>query len=78
MRTTGIRQARQRLSELILEVKNGTEVTLTERGHAVARLVPPTKLGHKPYRSHRKVRASVHVSGTAMTATISDDREDRF
>ncbi len=41
MKEAGIREARQNLSALIAEVRKGHEITITDRGKAVARLVPP-------------------------------------
>ena len=41
MKEAGIREARQNLSALIADVKLGREIIITDRGRAVARLVPP-------------------------------------
>jgi len=38
--TVGVRALRQRASELLERVKGGDVVTVTDRGHPVARLVP--------------------------------------
>ena len=43
MRTAGVREARQNLSALLDEVKNGREVLITEHGRPVAKLVPPDR-----------------------------------
>ena len=40
MRTAGVREARQNLTELLDHVKKGREVVITDRGRPVARLAP--------------------------------------
>jgi prevent-host-death family protein len=43
-RIVGLRELRSRLSESLREVKGGRELVVTERGRAVARIVPsPTR-----------------------------------
>ncbi len=39
-RTVGVRELRQNLSKYLERVKEGETLTVTERGHEVARLVP--------------------------------------
>lgn len=39
-RTVGVRELRQNLSRYLERVKEGETLTVTERGHEVARLVP--------------------------------------
>jgi prevent-host-death family protein len=58
MQRVGIYDAKARLSELIAAVAKGGEVVITNRGKAVARLVPPEaprKGG--PARAARRIRA---------------------
>jgi len=38
--TVGVRELRQNLSKYLAQVKQGETLTVTERGHEVARLVP--------------------------------------
>ena len=40
VRTTGVRDAKARLSQLLDEVQQGHEWTITDRGRPIARLVP--------------------------------------
>lgn len=40
MRQIGAFEAKNRLSELLVEVENGEEVTITKHGRPVAKLVP--------------------------------------
>jgi prevent-host-death family protein len=39
-KTVGVRELRQNLSKYLTRVKQGETLTVTERGHVVARLVP--------------------------------------
>lgn len=39
-KTVGVRELRQNLSRYLARVKDGETLTVTERGHEVARLVP--------------------------------------
>jgi len=78
MKTAGIRVARQSLSLLLAEVKQGREITLTDRGQAVARLVPAEAAAHPPLRSHRKLRAAIHLAGAPLSCTIGEERGDRI
>jgi prevent-host-death family protein len=47
-KTVGVRELRQNLSRYLERVKEGETLTVTERGHEVARLVPSPK-GVDPY-----------------------------
>jgi prevent-host-death family protein len=78
VKTAGIREARQNLTALIDEVRKGREVLITDRGKPVARLLPPQELAPRPFRGRRRFRASVSLRGEPLSATVSNDREDRF
>ncbi len=78
MRTAGIREARQNLSALLEEVRKGREVLITDRGRPVARLVPPQPVSARPFSSHRRFRAGIHLRGEPLSKTISRGREDRI
>jgi len=77
-RSAGIREARQNLSGLLDEVSKGHEVVITDRGRAVARLVPPRLESARAFSSHRRFRAGVRLEGASLARTIEADREDRF
>jgi prevent-host-death family protein len=59
MKTAGIREARQRLSVLLEDVRQGHEVVITDRGKPVARLVPPLPLSAKPFESRAALRGKM-------------------
>ena len=48
MRTIGIRELKNRLSEVVRTVKGGEHVLVTDRGTVVAELVPPGRAGADP------------------------------
>ena len=78
MRRAGIREARQNLSTLLDEVKNGGEVLITDRGKPVARLVPPLPAGSKPFPSRSGFRRTMPRLDPPLSRTIVEDREDRL
>jgi prevent-host-death family protein len=48
MKTVGLRELKNRLSEYIREVRSGEGVLVTDRGEVVAELVPPGQLTERP------------------------------
>lgn len=77
MKEAGVREARQNLSALIEEVKKGREITITDRGRAVARLVPPLSPESKPYRGRSAFRRKMPVLNVLISSAILDEREER-
>jgi prevent-host-death family protein len=77
VKTAGIRQARQHLSAILDEVRRGREVTLTDRGRPVARIVPPGRDSARPLSSRRRFRATIRLKGRPLSETVVDEREDR-
>lgn len=73
MKEVAVYEAKTRLSELLAEIEQGEHVTITRRGHAVARLVPATfpKRGAVSQRQQvqaafealRQVRERVRLEG---------------
>ena len=57
MKTVGIRDLKNRLSEYVRQVRGGEEILVTDRGEVVAELRPPTP---------PEARASVHPGLTAL------------
>lgn len=78
MKRAGIREARQSLSSLIEEVKKGHEILITDRGRAVARLVPPLQRSAKSFPDLSKFRRKMPILTPPLSETITDDRGDRF
>jgi prevent-host-death family protein len=77
MKQAGIREARQHLTALIAEVRKGNEVTITDRGIAVARLVAPRPAQSKPFRGRVEFRRGMTQLATPLSAAILDDRNER-
>jgi len=78
VRKSGIREARQNLSALVEEVKKGREIIITERGKAVARLVPlrPRKARGLPNLS--AFRRTMPALLPPLSAAILENRQDRL
>ncbi len=79
MDTVSMREARERLSELVRAAERGESVTITRRGKEVARLVPAAgkALGSLPDLSG--FRASIEVKGKSLSQTVIDMRaEERY
>jgi prevent-host-death family protein len=77
MKEAGIRKARQNLSALIAEVRKGHEITITDRGKAVARLVPPRHAEGKPFRGRVAFRRRMPQLATPLSSAILDGRAER-
>ncbi|MGA2840648.1 MAG: type II toxin-antitoxin system prevent-host-death family antitoxin [Steroidobacteraceae bacterium] len=76
MKEAGIREARQNLSALIAEVQKGHEITITDRGKPVARLVPPRPEA-KPFRGRVAFRRKMPQLATPLSSAVLDGRAER-
>lgn len=77
MREAGIREARQNLSALIAEVRRGHEITITDRGKPVARLVPPRPSRAQPFRGRSDFRRAMPKLSASLSAAVLDGRAER-
>jgi len=79
MKEAGIREARQNLSALLEEVRKGYEITITDRGRPVARLVPPLPVAAKPFRSRAAFRRKMPKlkASLGLAQAVIDGREER-
>jgi prevent-host-death family protein len=77
MREAGVREARQNLSALLDEVRKGHEVTITDRGRPVARLVPPRSPAAKLFRGRSAFRRHMPQLKAPLSKAVIDGREDR-
>jgi prevent-host-death family protein len=59
MRTAAVSELKAKLSDYLKHVKAGEEVIVTERGKAIARVVPFTRSGPTPAEYEEMVRAGV-------------------
>ena len=76
MKEVGIREVRQNLSALIAEVRKGYEITITERGKPVARLVPPLSIVAKPFQGRSAFRRSMPKLNSRLSKAVIDGREE--
>jgi prevent-host-death family protein len=74
MREAGIREARQNLSALIAEVRKGHEVTITDRGKAVARLVASRPANARPFGGRAAFRRRMPQLTTTLSSAVVDGR----
>ena len=75
MREAGVREARQQLTSLLDDVRNGREVLITDRGRPVARLVPPHT--RRPFPDLARLRATTRGRDIRLSAALIEDRDDR-
>ncbi len=59
METAGVAELKAKLSQYLERVKAGEEVIITERGKAIARVVPITRSGATPAEYDEMVRAGI-------------------
>src|SRR5207248_1824820 len=59
------------------EVRKGHEVTIKDRGKAVARLVPPRPADAKPFRGRAAFRRRMSQLTTPLSSAILDGRAER-
>jgi prevent-host-death family protein len=77
MKEAGIREARQNLTALIDEVRKGHEVTITDRGRPVARLVAPRGEQAKPFAGRTAFRRRMPKLAAPLAAAVIDGRAER-
>jgi len=75
MRKAGIREARQNLTALLDDVRNGREILITDRGRPVARLVPIES--HRGFPDLARVRASTPRLARSLSQAVMEDRDER-
>jgi len=73
MRAAGIREARQSLSALLEDVRQGHEIVITDRGKPVARLVPPLALSAKPFVGRGDLRRRTPLFRPPLSSRLGGD-----
>jgi prevent-host-death family protein len=76
MRTAGVREARQNLTDLLDDVRKGREVVITDRGRPVARLAPVEH--RRPFPDLAPVRRAFRGADPALSEAVLEEREDRL
>ncbi len=77
MKEAGIREARQNLTALIDEVRKGHEITITDRGKPVARLVPPRREDSRPFAGRAAFRRKMPKLAASLSGAVIDGRAER-
>ena len=77
MKQAGIREARQNLTALIEEVRKGREITITDRGKPVARLVPPRRAEARTYSGRAAFRRKMPKLTVPLSDAVIDGRSER-
>jgi prevent-host-death family protein len=79
MDTVNMKQARERLSELVRAAERGESVTITRRGKEVARIVPVEEEPLRGLPDLSEFRASIKIKGKPLSKTVIDMRaEERY
>ncbi len=79
MNTVNMKQARERLSELVRAAERGESVVITRRGKKVARIVPAEEKPLRGLPDLSEFRASIKVKGKSLTEELlSLRREERY
>lgn len=78
MKKAGIREARQNLSALVEQVKQGREILITDRGRPVALLVPPRRPAGAPFPDLARFRRTMPILTPPLSESVVEDRGDRF
>lgn len=72
-----IRQAREKLSHLLMEAQKGETITITRRGEVVAQLVPPPREHGGRFPDLTEFRKSIRVKpGSPSAAALVRDMRD--
>jgi prevent-host-death family protein len=76
MRSINIREARQKLSELVDAAEQGQSVLITRHGKEVARLVPARAARGGPLPDLSAFRAQMKIKGKPLSRVVSDLRRE--
>jgi prevent-host-death family protein len=76
MRTAGVREARQNLTDLLDDVKKGRQVLITDRGRPVARLAPIER--RRAFPDLARVRRAFRGADPELSKAVLEEREDRL
>ena len=79
MRSVGVFEAKNRLSELVQQASQGQEIMITRRGQAVAKLVPPgsatTEISAMEAISRvRSLRRGIRLKGISIKSLVGKGR----
>lgn len=76
MITTGIKEARQHLTEYLARVQKGEEIIISKRKEPIA-VIKPIKKKIKPkLESHKALRDSIAAKGKSLSRIVAQSRKD--
>jgi len=78
MITTGVKEARKRLSKYLNMVLKGEEIIITRRDEPIAKLVPVGRSKDGVLGSHADLRAKIQARGQSLSEIVIESREERL
>lgn len=79
MKTVSVREARQKLAQLVASAEQGSSVVITRRGRKVAKLSPVSEGKTRRLPDLTAFRASLKSARKGRVATIEDlRRQERY
>lgn len=76
MKTAGIKEARQHLTEFLARVEKGEEVIISKRNEPIAIIKPFKQDVKRPLKSHKELRASILAKGTPLSKIVAALRKE--
>lgn len=76
MKTAGIKEARQHLTEFLTRVERGEEIIISKRNEPIAIIKPLKKEVKHHLKSHKELRASILEKGKPLSRVISESRKE--
>lgn len=76
MHTITARESRKTLSALLSEAEHGAVISITRRGHEVARLVPPDSGENTGFPDMTEFRNSINVKGKSTSQVVVEMRDE--
>jgi prevent-host-death family protein len=78
MRTATVKELSTNIRDLLAEVKKGLEVTITDRGKVVARLVPPAPPMGKPFPDLSEFRRRMPIVDPPVSQAVIEERDEGY
>jgi prevent-host-death family protein len=67
---TGVKEARQHFTEILVRVEKGEEVIITKRDEPIAKIIPLKAKTGGALASRKALRESLGVKGAPLSATV--------
>lgn len=76
MKTAGIKEARQHLTEYLALVEKGEEIVISKRNEPIAVIKPIKKKPRGHLKSHRELRESISSRGKPLSKIVTESRKE--